>query len=132
MEAVFEEFGLPDAIRYERAPRLLPVPAWGKPFDYPAHFETATVSKLGDLQWNGRAAFLSSARAHERIGLDWRDQLGWDVYFGTTHLGTLRRGLRGGLRFIATEPVTQVSATGEMSPARERRYTARSTGRSRL
>lgn len=96
---------------YERSPRSAPVPIWGKPFTYPAHYETAKVSKLGYLQWNGRAAFLSSALAHETIGLDWRDQHGWDVYFGSMHLGSLRRGPRGGIRFIAAQPVTQVSAT---------------------
>jgi putative transposase len=95
---------------YERSPRRLPVPSWGKPFTYPAHFETAKVSKLGYLQWNGRSAFVSSALAHETLGLDWKDQLGWDVYFGTMHLGSLRRGLRGGLRFTPPTPVTQVSA----------------------
>lgn len=96
---------------YEPSPRRLPVPPWGKPFAYPAHFETAKVSKLGYLQWNGRSAFLSSALQHETLGLDWRDQHGWDVYFGTLHLGVLRRGYRGGLRFTSTTPVTQVSAT---------------------
>lgn len=95
---------------YERSPRRLPVPSWGKPFTYPAHFETVKVSKQGYLQWNGRSAFVSSALEHETLGLDWKDQLGWNVYFGSMHLGLLRRGLRGGLRFTPPTPVTQVSA----------------------
>jgi hypothetical protein len=96
---------------YERSGRSLPVPVWGKSFTYPSDLETAKVSKLGYLQWNGRAAFVSSALAHEILGLEWRDQLGWDVYFGAMHLGSLRRGLRGGIQFVARQPVTQVSAT---------------------
>lgn len=99
------------ADHYERSSRRPPAPIWGKPFMYPSHFETAKISKLGYLQWNGRAAFLSSALAHETLGLDWKDRHGWEVYFGTMHLGSLRRGIKGGPRFTPTTPVTQVSAT---------------------
>jgi putative transposase len=95
---------------YERSPRRLPYPPWGRPFAYPELFETAKVSKLGYLQWNGRCAFLSTALAHETLGLEWQEHRGWEVYFGAMHLGALRRGLRGGLRFTRTNAVTQVSA----------------------
>lgn len=91
---------------YERSARLLPVPSWGKPFTYPADFETAKVSKLGYLEFNGRAAFLSTALGNEVIGLEWRDSLTWNVYFGTMHLGRLHRAQRGRIRFVATQPVT--------------------------
>ncbi|HUR95597.1 MAG TPA: DDE-type integrase/transposase/recombinase, partial [Gemmatimonadales bacterium] len=80
------------ADHYERSPRVLPVPPWGRPFVYPEDFETAKVSKLGYLQWNGRAAFISTALQHETLGLDWPDKRGWQVYFRTMHIGTLRRG----------------------------------------
>ncbi|HUS63148.1 MAG TPA: hypothetical protein VMZ28_01355, partial [Kofleriaceae bacterium] len=72
---------------------------------------------LGYLQWNGRAAFISTALQHETLGLDWPDKRGWQVYFRTMHIGTLRRGLRGGLRFIPNNPVTEVSAKKRHQPA---------------
>lgn len=94
---------------YQRSQRCLPTPPWGRPFRYPHYFETAKVSKLGYLRWNGRAAFVSSALAHETLGLDWDDHRGWKIYFGQLHLGALHRGQRGGLRF-SPNAVTQVSA----------------------
>jgi putative transposase len=89
---------------YAPSERLLPDPPWGRDFIYPDEFEIAKVSKLGYLQWNGRSAYISSALAHETLGLDWQDRRSWKVYFGRMLLGTLRRGPRGALRFTATTP----------------------------
>lgn len=89
---------------YEPSKRTLPDPPWGRDFLYPDELEIAQVSKLGYLQWNGRSAYVSSALAHEKLGLDWQDRRSWKVYFGRMLLGTLRRGPRGALRFTATAP----------------------------
>ena len=89
---------------YVPSERPLPDPPWGRDFLYPDEFEIAQVSKLGYLQWNGRSAYVSSALAHEKLGLDWQDRRTWKVYFGRMLLGTLRRGPRGALRFTATTP----------------------------
>ena len=97
------------ADHYERSPRFLPMPPWGKPFTYPTSFETAKVSKLGYLRWNGRSAFISAALQHETLGLSWTDN-GYETYFGPLRLGTMRRNERGALRFTAEQPVTKVSA----------------------
>jgi transposase InsO family protein len=88
------------AEHYEPSPRPLPQPPWGRAFLYPEHFETVRISRLGHLRWNGRSVFVSTALAHETVGLDWNERNAWDVHFGPRHLGTLRRGLRGGLHFI--------------------------------
>ncbi|HVJ10759.1 MAG TPA: DDE-type integrase/transposase/recombinase [Burkholderiales bacterium] len=87
---------------YQPSERPLPDPPWGRDFLYPDEFEIAQVSKLGYLQWNGRSAYVSSALAHQKLGLDWEDRRTWKVYFGRMLLGTLRRGPRGALRFTAT------------------------------
>ena len=87
------------ADHYERSLRPLPEPRWGRPFRYPEDYDLASVSRLGYLQWNGRATFLSSALAEETLGLDWKGRSGWHVYFGTMRLGALQRGVRGALRF---------------------------------
>lgn len=87
---------------YVPSERPLPDPPWGRDFLYPDEFDIAQVSKLGYLQWNGRSAYVSSALAHEKLGLDWQDRRSWKVYFGRMLLGTLRRGPRGALRFTAT------------------------------
>jgi len=87
---------------YAASERPLPDPPWGRDFLYPDEFEIAQVSKLGYLQWNGRSAYISSALAHETLGLDWQDRRSWKVYFGRMLLGILRRGPRGALRFTAT------------------------------
>jgi len=99
------------AHHYERSPRRLPEPYWGRPFRYPEHFEAAQVSKLGYLSWNDRSAFVSSALAHETLGLDWLDAFRWNVYFCSLHLGTLHRKARGALRFVPNTAVTDLSAT---------------------
>ena len=57
---------------YEPSKRTLPDPPWGRDFLYPDELEIAQVSKLGYLQWNGRSAYVSSALAHEKLGLDWQ------------------------------------------------------------
>ena len=84
---------------YQPSLRRLPDPPWGRDFLYPDEFDIAQVSKLGYLQWNGRSSYVSSALAHEKLGLDWQDRRSWRVYFGRMLLGTLRRGVRGALRF---------------------------------
>lgn len=91
------------ADHYEVSPRPLPHPPWGKPFAYPDDFETVTISRLGYLSWNGRSVFVSTALRHECIGLEWQPGGNWKTYLGPLHLGTLRRGQRGGLRFVATK-----------------------------
>ena len=79
----------PPAEFYEVSTRVLPDPPWGRDFEYPMHFETVRISRLGALRWNDRSVFLSTALSHELVGLEWRDSGRWAVHFGPTLLGEL-------------------------------------------
>jgi len=100
----------PPARFYERSTRVLPSPSYGRDFAYPEDFETTRVTRLGYLPWNGRSVFLSSALAHERVGLRWEHDGAWTLFFGSLKLGRLT-GLyrRGKLRFEREERVLPVS-----------------------
>jgi len=100
----------PPARFYERSTRVLPSPSYGRDFAYPENFETTRVTRLGYLPWNGRSVFLSSALAHERVGLRWEHDGAWTLFFGSLKLGRLT-GLyrRGKLRFEREERVLPVS-----------------------
>jgi putative transposase len=84
---------------YERSVRRLPDPHWGHDFRYPEHFETLRVNKTGTICWNRSTVLVSTVLRHELLGLDWNTTGNWDVFFGTLHLGTLRRR-RGRLQFL--------------------------------
>jgi transposase InsO family protein len=75
---------------YERSARSLPIPHWGRDFEYSDFFETARVSKSGTLAWGDRVVHISSVFAHQLLGLSW-DQLGWEIFFGPRKLGRLTR-----------------------------------------
>jgi transposase-like protein len=74
----------------ERSSRSLPEPYWGRDFTYPEGFEVARVSKSGRLPWNDRSVFVTATLRHELLGLSWNGKV-WDVFFGSTRLGQLRR-----------------------------------------
>lgn len=84
---------------YTPSRRPLPDPWWGRDFGYPSDYETVRVTRVGGLHWNGRSLFVSTALAHELLGLDWLEDGGWAVYFGPLRLGTLRTQGRT-LRFV--------------------------------
>ena len=97
------------ADHYELSKKRLPDPPWGKPFVYPDHFETVSLSRLGQLSWNGRAAFVSTALRHERLGLEWQPGGDWAVHFGPLRLGMLRRRKAGAIRFVPDKQTTPTS-----------------------
>jgi hypothetical protein len=88
---------------YERSARSLPEPYWGRDFTYPEGFEVARVSKTGRLPWNDRSVFVTTTLRHELLGLTWNGKA-WDVFFGSTRLGQLRRS-RNCLRFVRADDI---------------------------
>jgi transposase InsO family protein len=85
-----EALGLkPPARVYQPSSRPLPIPAWGKEFQYPHHWERVRLSRLGVLVWNERRVAIGQAFANELVGLSWTET-GWDVHLGALCLGTCR------------------------------------------
>jgi transposase InsO family protein len=83
---------------YERSRTVLPVPPWGRDFEYPEHYERVRINKAGGFEWNGRSIFVSAALRHQTLGLHWRRGI-WRVHFGTLKIGTLSRK-SGRVRFV--------------------------------
>jgi transposase InsO family protein len=97
---------------YETSKRRLPIPAWGRDFDYPLDYETARVSKLGRVRFSCGAFFVSTALMHQQLGLEWTDAGDWALYFRSMRIGTLHR-VKGRTRRVRFIPVAEVSP---MSP----------------
>jgi len=55
--------------------------------EYPGHYEVRTVSRGGEIKWQGRFLFLSQALSGERVGLEEYEEGLWAVYFGALQLG---------------------------------------------
>lgn len=99
---------------YTTSTRRLPDPIWGHDFEYPEHFETIQVSRLGYMSWNRRSVFLSTALRHQLVGLEWSGDNGiWNVFYGPIQLGQLKRGIKSKaqmrLKFIRAETVSPMS-----------------------
>ena len=54
--------------------------------EYPGHYEVRTVSRGGEIKWQGKFLFLSEALGGERVGLEEYDDGLWAVYFGALRL----------------------------------------------
>lgn len=79
---------------YEPSRRRLPVPPWGRDFEYPEDYETVRLSKLGIAPWRHGGFFVSTALQHELLGLKWLGGQRWEIYFGDLRLGTLKTAPR--------------------------------------
>lgn len=114
---------------YERSSRALLEPYWGRDFTYPEEFEVARVLKNGRLPWNDRTVFVTTTLRHELLGLSWNGKA-WDVFFGRTRLGLLRR-CRNSLRFVRADDI-QLTARVESDVRRPASQTFRDALRSDL
>lgn len=91
---------------YEMSSRRLPVPWWGKDFEYDMEAEALRVSKDGYIATHRGASFLSTTLAHELVEVDWYVSNRARVLFGTMNLGELvAKAKRRQLRFFPVESV---------------------------
>lgn len=65
--------------RYQSSPR--PYPEKIELPEYPGHFETRSVAKVGTFRWNGEYVFLGSPLAGERIGLERTGEALLNIYY---------------------------------------------------
>jgi transposase InsO family protein len=91
---------------YEISSRRLPVPWWGKDFEYDQEAEALRVSKDGYIATHRGAFFLSTTLAHELVEIDWYEANRARVLFGAMNLGELvAKAKRRQLRFFPVESV---------------------------
>lgn len=67
------------ASRYVSSPRVMPDRLPGP--EYPGHFEVRFLSKDGNIRFKKHQFFLTSALAHEYVGLEETGDGVWSVYF---------------------------------------------------
>jgi len=96
---------------YQRSRRLLPIPSWGRDFDYPVDFETARSDKHGLVRWRNRLLLVSAALRHELLGLEPIGPDRWAVHFGSLRIGQIERPPRSRfqLRFVRDEQLSPMS-----------------------
>jgi hypothetical protein len=96
---------------YQRSRRVLPIPSWGRDFEYPEDFETARTDKHGVMRWRNRSLLVSAALRHELLGLDPIGPDQWNVCFGSLHIGRVERPPRSRfqLRFVREDKVLPMS-----------------------
>jgi putative transposase len=101
----------PPAAFYQRSRRALPIPVWGRDFDYPEDFETVRSNQHGIIRWRDRALLVSGALRHELLGLDPSGPDRWAVSFGPLRIGQIERPPRSRfhLRFVRDPQVSPMS-----------------------
>lgn len=57
------------------------------PVEYPAHYETRSVRRKGEMLWMGRQIFVGQSFTGKRLGLVEIDDGIWAVHFSTTEIG---------------------------------------------
>jgi putative transposase len=59
------------------------------PLEYPEHYVTRTISKVGQLRWRKRGYFVSETLHHQVVGLEHTGEGVFNLYFGPVYLGQL-------------------------------------------
>lgn len=73
--------------RYQSSPR--PYPRKIEPPEYPGHFETRLVSKVGTFNWGGKHVFLGTPLYRQRVGLERTGEALLNVYYYDYLIATL-------------------------------------------
>ena len=100
---------------YEPSRRRLPMPPWGRDFEYGERFEALRVTRTGFARFQGATFFVSTSLHHELIGVEAANTGGWSVYFGPTYIGRLDRVPRS--RRIRFTPAAEVSPMSSDKPS---------------
>lgn len=70
-------------------PAVKRMPARLEPIAYPDTFQRRRVNHTGQIRWRGSVYFLSETLRAQTVGLDFREDGAWDIYFGPAHLAIL-------------------------------------------
>jgi putative transposase len=97
--------GATPAARYTVSVR--PWPRQLPPLDYPARAELRKVSESGTIKWQNTSIFLSTALAHEYVGLESTADDEWTIRFGPLCLGVYSRALLSFTEGLTWAPWTE-------------------------
>ena len=77
----------PPAELYHPSNRAMP--ACLPPLEYPDAYQTRRINKHGQIRWRSQSYFISETLRSQTVGLDFRDDGRWNVYFGPALVAVL-------------------------------------------